>query len=305
MNFQRYLAAKRSVDDRALNRRVLDRLADEVATHDSDRLRVVEVGAGVGATVERLLGADWLPDSVEYVAVDLRESNRAVARQRLPERAAAMGYAVRERDDESLVLTRGQRRVVLQFAVDDVFEYLADADADAEALDLVVAQAFADLVDPAKALAAFRDALAPGGLVYLPITFDAETAFETVGEPGSGASGIDPEFENRLLDRFHAHLDEAGESRAGRRLVALASGRDDSELVAVGGSDWVVRPRDGAYPADEAYFLRCVVDMIGGAVRDDDRLDSSRVDNWVERRKTHVSAGELVYVAHQLDLLVR
>ncbi|MFC4449022.1 class I SAM-dependent methyltransferase [Halorussus aquaticus] len=294
MNFQRYLSAKRTVDERALNRRVEQRLGEELAERRrTDPLNVLEVGAGVGSAALRLLDRRWLPDRVTYTALDIDERNVAAARERLPPRAAALGYAVRRAGDR-FVLSRGRRRVEVEFRAADAFEFLAETDA---MWDLVVAQAFADLVDPADALAAFRDALAPGGLVYCPITFDGETILEPVA---------DAEFEARLLDAFHRHLDRSGDSRAGRHLLSLAADAgDEGDVLAAGGSDWVVRPRGEAYPADEAYFLDCIVEMVGSAVRAESALDDRRLSAWVARRREQVEDAELVYVAHQLDLLIR
>lgn len=288
MNFQRYLSAKRTVDERALNRRVEARLADEVG--DSDRLRVLEVGAGVGATVVRLLDRPWLPDRVTYTALDLDRENVAAARERLPARASALGYVVR-RADGRFVCSRGQRRVAVEFRTGDAFDFLAETDPE---WDLVVAHAFVDLVDPADALAAFRAALAPDGLAYCPITFDGETVFEPVA---------DRTFEDRLLDAFHGHLDATGDSRAGRHLLSLA--HETGAVLAAGGSDWVVHPREGAYPADEAYFLDCIVEMVESAVRAESAVPDDRLSAWVARRRDQIADAELVYCAHQLDLLVR
>ena len=297
MNFRRYLSAKRSVDDRALNRRVEDRLAADL--RNRDRLRVVEVGAGTGATVARFLARPWLPDRVCYTAVDVEEQNVTTARERLPARAAALGYAVRRVGDR-FVCSRGRRRVEVAFRTADAFEFLAATDGQA---DLVVAHAFADLVDPADALAAFRDALAPDGVAYCPITYDGETIFEPVA---------DPDFENRLFDAFHRHLDAGGDSRAGRHLLSLASGdaesadRDrNSGVLAAGGSDWVVRPRDGEYPADERYFLHCIVETVERAVRAESAVPDRRLSEWAAERRDQIENAELVYVAHQLDVLVR
>lgn len=288
MNFQRYLSAKCTVDDRALNPRVADRLADEIG--DRDRLRVLEVGAGVGATAVRLLARSWLPDRVTYTALDRRPENLAAACARIPERAASLGYSVREIGDR-LVLTRGARRVVLDFEVVDAFEFLGRADRE---WDLVIAQAFADLVDPLAALAAFRGGLASGGVAYLPITFDGGTAFEPVS---------DRAFEDRLLRRFHRHIDESGDSRAGRRLLSVAPA--DGAVLAAGGADWIVRPGDGDYPADEAFFLRYIVDAVAGAVEKDGEVDARRLSAWRSRREAEIEERELIYVAHNLDLLVR
>ncbi|WP_135852044.1 methyltransferase domain-containing protein [Halorussus salinus] len=303
MNFQRYLSAKRSVDDRALDRRVEARLAEELRDREGT-LRVVEVGAGIGSTVTRLLDRPWFPDRVEYTALDIEESNVAAARERLPAWAAPRGFAVRRADasrrasraggadaDGRFVLSRGQRRAEVRFRTADAFDYLAATDRE---FDLVVAHAFVDLVDLAEALAAFRRALAPDGLAYCPITFDGATSFEPVP---------DPEFEERLLDSFHRHLDDGGDSRAGRHLLAEASATGD--LLAAAGSDWVVHPEDGTYPADEAYFLDCIVEMVAGAVRKEGNLDAERVAAWADRRREQIADAELVYCAHQLDLLVR
>ncbi|WP_135826412.1 class I SAM-dependent methyltransferase [Halorussus ruber] len=297
MNFQRYLSAKRTVDDRALNRRVEARLADELRKRDESRapLRVLEVGAGIGATLTRFLDQSWLPDRVRYTALDLREDNVASARARLPAWAVPRGFAVRRaRAKDSIICSRGRRRAEVEFRTADAFDFLAATDRE---FDLVVAHAFVDLVDPADALAAFRGVLAPGGLAYCPITFDGGTIFE----PGAD-SDPDSDFEERLLDAFHDHIDAGGDSRAGRHLLSLAP--EEGEVLAAGGSDWVVRPRGDGYPADEAYFLDCIVEMVRGAV-EDEGLDSDRVADWAARRRDQIEAGRLVYCAHQLDLLVR
>ncbi|MFC7081317.1 class I SAM-dependent methyltransferase [Halorussus caseinilyticus] len=341
MNFQRYLSAKRTVDERALNPRVEDRLAAELDGRDArdDPLRVLEVGAGIGASVVRLLGRSWLPNRVTYTALDVKRENVACARERLPTRASALGYAVGRASDERarasaaadandqhasadgrFVCSRGRRRVEVEFRTADAFDYLAATD---EAVDLLVAHAFVDLVDPDRALSVFRDALAPDGLAYCPITFDRGTIFQPVA---------DPEFEARLTEAFHRHLDRTGDSRAGRRLLSAAvggreqsGGRDgdggsgsdgDTDagdggasgsggLLAAGGSDWVVHPRDGDYPADEGYFLQCIVEMVESAVRAESAIDDDRLSAWVARRRDQIDRGELVYVAHQLDVLAR
>lgn len=298
MNFQRYLSAKRTVDDRALNRRVETRLADEV--RDRDHLRVLEVGAGIGATLTRFLARPWFPDRVTYTALDLETENLASARERLPAWAAPRGFAVRQTNDR-LVCSREDQRVEVEFRTADAFEYLAETDRE---WDLVVAHAFVDLVDPADALAAFRDALAPDGLVYCPITFDGETVFEPTADDGTDLE-VDREFEDRLTGCFHRHIDASGDSRAGRHLLSLAP--KNGAVLAAGGSDWVVRPRGDStgYPADEAYFLDCIVEMVSGAVAEESEIDSDRLADWTARRRDQIADAELVYCAHQLDLLVR
>jgi hypothetical protein len=53
-NFANYLSAKKSVDDRALNRGVLQSLVQHLEPIQAqDPLHVLEIGAGIGTMLER------------------------------------------------------------------------------------------------------------------------------------------------------------------------------------------------------------------------------------------------------------
>ena len=65
-SFPRYLAAKKSVDDRALNRRVWETLAQSLPAASPAPLRVLEVGAGIGTMLERLLESGLLLPAYDY-----------------------------------------------------------------------------------------------------------------------------------------------------------------------------------------------------------------------------------------------
>lgn len=278
--FRRYLAAKRTVDDRALDRRVLDRFVAELP----DDPAVLEVGAGIGTMVERL--DDWglLPGGLRYTAVDLDERNVDAARDRLRQR----GFREDEEDDEGDALARED--IVVEFVADDAVAFARDAD---RRWDAVVGHAVLDLFDLDDALPALRSAV-PGGLCYFSVVFDGETGFE----PPLA-------LDDHVLARYHEHLDDGqGSSRAGRRLLARLPDHG-VRVLAAGGSDWVVHPRDGEYPADEAYFLRYLLRTIGGALADEPTLDDAALEDWVETRHRQVAAGELVAVVHNLDVLGR
>jgi SAM-dependent methyltransferase len=290
--FQRYLAAKRTVDDRALDRHVLDRLATEVERLNDEigerALRVLDVGAGTGATLERLAERDVLPAAVEYTLVDREAANVDAARERLPQWAADAGHDVTEVDD-GLRIANDDRRIEIGFAVADAFEHVGR-----DTWDLLVGQAFLDLFDTRHAFDALREALAPGGCWYFPITFDGGTVL---------SPPVDPTLDDRIERAFHAHIDDGGDSHAGRHLLAHAT--ETSEVLAAGGSDWVVHPRSGAYPADEGFFLRYIVDTIAGALDETDEFDPATLAGWAAARHRQIDRGELTYVAHQLDVLGR
>ncbi len=296
-SFRRYLEAKRTVDERARNRRVFDRLGRALADRPTP-LAVLEVGAGTGALVERLAAWEALPATVEYTAVDVDSELVAAARDRLVARTDPPTFEPREREGV-LVADRGGRRVVVELLARDAFDLVAETD---RTWDLLVAQAFVDLTDVRDALARLGSALAPGGLCYFPITFDGGTWFHPP---------VDPAFDERVARRYHDHMDAGegtaggeGDSRAGRRLLS-ALPELGGTVLATGGSDWVVVPGPDGYRADEAYFLHHVVETVRGALADDPALEAARFARWVERRHRQIEDGRLVYVAHQLDVLGR
>src|SRR5260370_36573922 len=86
-DYARYLAAKTTVDDRALSRHVLAELRRLMP---AGAPRVLEVGAGLGTMVARLI--DWGAVSAgEYVLLDADRHLLDCSRQWLCDAAAARG----------------------------------------------------------------------------------------------------------------------------------------------------------------------------------------------------------------------
>jgi hypothetical protein len=92
----------------------------------------------------------------------------------------------------------------------------------------------------------------------------------------------------------------SGDSRSGRHLFGHLA-RAGFEVHAAGASDWVVHPRAGLYPADEAYFLHFIVHTMYSALLASPELDPAQLAAWIETRHRQIEQGELVYIAHQLD----
>ena len=274
----RYLEAKRSIDDRALAPRVRDRLL----AHLPDEPRIREAGCGTGATVPRLLA--WGVDSGSYRGVDRDQGAIAFARHVRP-------AALRHAGHDTVEIDRG-------FRVDDLSITFETGDAldafDENSADLFVAQAFADLVPLAALVDTFESVLAPGGMAYLPITFDGGTVFQ----PDHPRDDAIERAYHRAIDRLPGR-----DVTAGRHLADLLRERS-GELLAMASSDWVVRPRESGYPADERYFVRCILEFVDELLSNaDEHVDG--LDEWLTTRRRHLSDGELTYVAHQYDLLYR
>ncbi|WP_224269469.1 class I SAM-dependent methyltransferase [Haloprofundus salinisoli] len=295
-SFQRYLAAKERIDDRALHRPTLDAVAAGLADVAAARgeVRVLDVGGGLGSMLRRLLDWNRLPDRVSYTLVDRDEASLERGYDRCVEWAAESGYAVEENDgDETtadLVLETQTERIAVSFVAADAFDFLAEVE---EPWDLVVAAAFLDIVDLDSALPALLSALADDGRWYFPVTFDGETGFSPTA---------DPALQARIVAAYHATMDaqeRPGGSRTGRELLAAAP-EFGGEVLAAGGSDWVVTP---PYAGDEAYFLHHLLSFFEQSVGEAGDVDG--FDAWVDERHAAVEREALSFVAHHLDVYGR
>jgi SAM-dependent methyltransferase len=301
-SFRRYLAAKKSVDDRALNRQVWRSLRQALAeSAASSPLRILEVGAGIGTMIERILAWNLLPGGALITAVDIDPEAIAEARERLPRWGAAAGYEVAPGPEEAILLREAGRQVTIRLEAADIRQFIR-RESHPQAWDLLLAHAFLDLVNIPTALPALLALLRPGGFFAFTITYDGLTVLEPA---------LDPAFDAQVMALYDRTMDErlvdgqpSGDSRAGRHLfehLRLAG----AEVLAAGASDWVVFPGPEGYPGDEAYFLHHIVHTIHGALRDHPELDAGRFADWIAGRHVQVEREELVHIAHQVDILGR
>ncbi len=284
-DFTHYLASKRTVDDRALNRQVWQTLADAVDGElMSDRpLRVLEVGAGIGTMVERVVEWGLFAGSgfdVDYTAIDSEESNVEVARRRLAHLTSS---------DEAGLWVR------LETA--DLYDFAAKQE-NRQRFDLIIAHALLDLLHLPTALPSLLGMVRPGGLFYFSINFDGATLF--LPEVDTGMDGRIEALYHRSMDTRVTDGRPSGDSRTGRRLFHALQACG-AEVLAAGSSDWVVHPVGGAYRADEAYFLGCILHFVESTLRGHPELDAREFEEWLAVRRRQVGGGALVYVAHQLD----
>ena len=292
--YARYLAAKTSVDDRALNRHVLAGLRRLMP---AGAPQVLEVGAGLGTMVARLM--DWgVVGTGEYVLLDADRPLLDDSRRWLRDWAAARGLRSDPLPDGLQV---GDLRVRLEHA--ELGRYLEAAhEAQRVPADVLIANAVLDLVDVPAILPGLLRLLVPGGVYWFTINYDGESVFAP-GHP----------HDDQVMQAYHRDMDErvryglpAGDSRTGRRLFhnLRAAG---APALAAGSSDWVVSAGpDGNYPDDEAFFLRSILSTIQNALRSrPDRVEPADLADWLAMRGRQLAAGELVYIAHQLDFVGR
>ena len=298
LDYSRYLAAKKTVDDRALNLAVAQALRGALAAR-SGPLAILDGGCGTGATVERCLDGLIFTDA-SYTALDHQPDLLAEARRRLPVFGRIRGWKVAE-DSHRLIFSRENQRLDLTFAAGDLYQFASDR-AGQPAFDLLIAHHVLDLFNLDQVLPRLFDLLKPGGLFYFTLNFDGATIF---------LPAIDQELDGRIealyhgtMERLDTEMPTPGACHTGRRLVtaiAAAGGR----ILAAGSSSWVVQALEGQYPGDEAYFLHAIVATVDKALTGHPELEPRSFQNWIKERHRQIEVGRFTYVAHHLDFFGR
>ena len=297
-SFLRYLASKRSVDDRALNRQVWQRMQEHLpAQPEGEMLCVLALGGGIGTMFQRMV--EWgLLKRADYTLVDEMPENIAAAREQTLAWAAQQSFAIQS-EPAGLRLARPGAQLDFRPIRAEMGEFLRQRGD--QRWDLLAANAVLDLVDVPEVLPLLAGALRPGGLMYLSINFDGLTALEPA---------VDPVLDDEIIALYHRTMDErltagkiSGDSRTGRHLFTWLR-QAGLRILEAGSSDWLVYAQDGQYPADEAYFLGCILHFFEDSLGRRAELAATDLSRWLTLRREQVQRGELVLIAHQFDFLV-
>lgn len=295
--FQHYLNAKRTVDDRALNCSVWQTMAKLLRDRALNQTpRVLEVGAGTGTMLHRLVEWGALKRGT-YLGIDSDPESIQTALQNLPAWAEGQGLACIPVSD-GFELSGREIQLRVSFQTREVGE--AAANPGDTGYDMLAANAFLDLVNPARLLPQLGKMMQPGGLGYFTINFDGMTVFEPQ---------LDPGLDEKIIELYHQSMDDrrtggqfTGGSRTGRRLYHQL--RDAGwKGLAAGASDWVVHPVNGSYRADEAYFLNHLLHFFEETLAGHAGLEPNVFQAWLDARRRQIETADLFLVVHQLDYL--
>lgn len=290
-----YLKAKKTVDDRALNRLVLEEMAKYISSVESSKAgsspQILELAAGAGTMLQRLV--EWnLVRNVRYTMLDIQASYIEQAKAHTCAWAKECGFDVRNLSDK-VYLHRREQTIEIDFVVADVHSFFADNKT--SSYDLVIANAFFDLVDASSLLPQIFSSLRNGGGFYFSINFDGETIF---------LPEVDSTLDQQITKDYHDSMNQqkvngrsVSGTRAGRNLfidIRNAGGN----ILKAGSSDWVVFPQQGNYLAKEDFFLECILRTVEETLGDNQSYDLS---SWLAKRHQQIKDKELIYIAHQLD----
>ena len=292
----RYLAAKKSIDDCALNHHVLETLRQVLPqSTDNEPVKILELGAGIGTMLERLVDRGLLSGTLDYLATDMDQSQLMAARTYLLQWAEKHGHTLTwDGYGGRLSTARADISLTLQHAG---AEELAEKPESLGPFDLIIAHAVLDLVDLSTVLPPLLSRLTTSGLAYFSLNFDGETVFlpECAGE-------------EEIIRRYHGSMEARliGASHTGRRLLALLQ-QPGLKILAAGSSDWVIHPRGNKYSQDETFFLHAIIDTVENELAKKDRPLShlANLTDWARLRHQQVEHGQLSLLARHLDLLVQ
>jgi hypothetical protein len=288
-SFPHYLLSKQSVDDRALNKDVLNAL---IAQGLPQPLRIIEVGAGIGTMLRRLIRWNVICEA-EYVLVDEKDENIEYASAWIQQWAEQAGLGWERRDEKQVRVWDATHDVRIRLEWADVFDFILK---NQEPADLLIAHAFLDLLPMPESLPKLLSLTK--GLAWLTINFDGVTTLEPI---------IDTALDAQIEQLYHNTMDTrptGGDSRSGRHLFSHLRGAG-AEILASGASDWVVHAVNGKYPEEEAYFLQFILHFFEESLMDHPELDQVVFGGWLQERCAQIERGELVYIAHQMDFLVK
>jgi hypothetical protein len=289
--------AKMTVDHRALNRHVVDVLRRELTPPSP--VRVLEVGAGVGTMIARLV--DWnVLCRADYRLLDIDRDSLAAASQWLSTWATSMGRNVRQLQD-ALQITGGSPAVDISIrSVCAEFREFLDRGPAGESVDL----------SDCERVSGYRRR--PGDAAASLRTTGAEWALLVLDQLRR-RDDLPPRRPlrrrtHRVVPPQHGRARSLGsacrDSRTGRHLFQhlLAAG---ATILGSGSSDWVMHAVDGKYPARESDLVEDILHTIDAELNCRADVDQASLRQWLATRREQLARGELVYIAHQLDFVGR
>lgn len=290
----RYLAAKKSIDDRALNHHVWQTLCQTLPqTTGGEPLHILEIGAGIGTMIERMVEWNLLNGPVTYLATDSDPGQLGAAKQYLAQWTKRRGYALSWSTDACGHLRTARVDISLRLETVSA-EELAGGLTVSNPFHLMIAHAVLDLVDFSVLLPRLLPHLTDSGLAYFTCNFDGETIFLP-----------ETEDDREIIDLYHGSMETrlSGASHTGRRLLTFLqdSGLD---LMAAGSSDWLIHPRGPGYSDDEVFFLQAIIDNMARELAQK-ITPPERLAAWANLRQRQVEAGTLSFLARHLDFLAR
>lgn len=285
-DYVNYLNLKKMVDDRSLNPKVWDRMVAWVRATRIARghLRVLEIGAGIGTMIERLLASGVLTNC-HYTALELEPGFDTAAGHRHQEFARSNGYRFEQTRRDHWSLKRNDTVLDIHWVQGDALQahrMFAPA-----SFDLLIGHAVIDLFPVPVCMPELLTCLDPAGGFYFSLSYAGETLFLP---PLPGDETILAAY-NADMDKRFPGLDWQP-SRTGQLLVPWLV-THGHPVIAEGDSDWKLRARTGD-PAN--LFIENILATIETAL-----AGMPGLTDWLVERRGQLARNELMFRATNRD----
>ncbi len=289
-----YLAAKKHIDDAALNMHVLGTLKRILPVGQSDKpLQVLEIGGGIGTMLARLVEREVFAGPVIYILTDNDEMHLTAAKRYLSDWSEKENLTLSWSEELGGHLRTSSADISIICENVDLRQ-IRKYQSFSGVCDLVLAHGVIDLFDFTKVLPPLFGCLKSRGLIYLSCNFDGETLFL-------------PEHpaDQQIMQYYHESMERRnrGASRTGRRLLTYLHAQQ-KEILAAGSSDWIIHPGRAGYCESEKVFLFAVIDMIEHELAKSTEI-LPKLSAWGRLRRQQAEDGNLFFLAKHLDILAR
>ncbi|MCF7797602.1 MAG: class I SAM-dependent methyltransferase [Lentisphaeria bacterium] len=285
-DYRKYLAIKKRIDDASLNPEVWKQLA--VFLHErqaGEPLQILEIGAGIGTMIQRLLEADLLKNAT-YTAIEVEPDFKNSAKKTL-DRWCVQHKKVFTTNQEAWQVESGDADVQINWKTGDILKMVDDMPP--ATYDLIIGHAVIDLLPVPLLLPRILDRLKPGAAYYFSLNYTGKTVFEP---PHPRDDDILRAYHHDMDWRFPELTWQA--SRTGLHLGEWLREAGHT-VVATGESNWSLEGNDQTDngPRD---FIANILDTIEQAL-----AGLQGVSDWVNERRSQLAAGELHYFAANQD----
>jgi len=277
-DYVQYLDVKKGIDDSSLNKNVWALFSTWLrAESEQDAiLKVLEIGAGIGTMIERLLDASLL-HKCHYMALEPDPSFKTAALDRLQLWASNNNCGFKISSAGLWLISNKELDSKLDLRVEWIE---SDADSidqlfDKESFDLLLSHAVIDLLPVPEIMPVILEKLRDQGGYYFSLNFSGETEFY-------------PSMEDdiEIAEQYHADMDSRfpkldwRPSMTGSTLPKWLESYG-CEQVVDGESNWSLGKSD-------QLFIRNILDTIKKAL-----YGFPKLDNWLAKRYKELEQGDL------------
>jgi ubiquinone/menaquinone biosynthesis C-methylase UbiE len=273
-DYVKYLDVKKSIDDKSLNKLVWDSFANWMISENEQNqtLKVLEIGAGIGTMIERLLDASLLKHC-HYVALEPELSFQDAAKFRLMTWANTQGVSFEISPEGLWLLHSKQLNVTIEWvkAEADKIDQLFDN----KNFNLILSHAVIDLLPVPEIMPIILKKLTQKGGFYFSVNFSGETKFFP-----------NDQSDDDIANNYHKDMDarfpglDWQPSLTGEELPKWLQNHGCKNVID-GESDWNLGS------ADEL-FIKNILDTIKKALK-----DTPGLEEWLTKRYEQLAQKQL------------